>query len=101
MKRRVRGGGEGGNAYVRGSEDGAVPVRHTEVLRVLKAVGAGFCSRTFVSIGAPPKHPHGPTRVVSVRTCAEALLAFLQLLEESEVPGHPGSHFFGLRAHSG
>lgn len=53
-------------AYVGRTEDGAVPVAHEEILGVFETVAAGLR--------------------------AEALLAFLELLEEAEVAWDLGRH---------
>lgn len=51
---------------MRGAEDGAVPVAHEKILRVLESVAA--------------------------RLCAEALLALLELLQQAEVAGDLCAH---------
>lgn len=90
-------------AYVRRSEDCAIPVGHEEVLWIFETVRTSFYStgRKKVSISRAKKYTRGilPSRETSAgqrrrgvnqRTCTKTLLALLKFLEKPKIPGNFG-----------
>ena len=66
------------------TEDGSVPVRHEQIITFGKTVGTGLCvvvsdiNQIYCELG---------------HTGSESLLAFLELLQKSEVTWDFSSHF--------
>lgn len=72
-------------AYVWGAQDCPVPVRHQEVIVTLKTVGASLCS--VMSDCVEQRICDG------LLTRAEALLALLELFQQSEIARDLCTHF--------